>query len=59
MSKGLNLKSHSGFNSECKIHFKSIVSPENETDFNYLSMFFKARYISDENKKKAILIEEE
>lgn len=59
MSKVLNSKSHSAFNSDYKINFNSIVSPENETDFDYLSKFFKTRNISNENKKKELLIEEE
>jgi len=59
MSNVLNLKKNARFNSEYKLNFNSIVCPENESDFDYLSKYFKFRNITDEKKKEAMLKEEE
>lgn len=46
-------------NSEYKLQFKSIICPENECDFAYISKYLKVRNITSESKKKALLKEEE
>jgi hypothetical protein len=40
------------------LNFTSLILPENEKDYNYLSKFFKIGAISDEEKIKTLLDKE-
>ena len=52
-------KHYSDYNSQFKLRFKSIVCHENESNFHYLSKYLKVRNIPDEQKKEALIKEEE
>jgi len=59
MSKNLNKHNNFNLNANFFIQFKSIICPENEKDYYYISKFYKTKEISNDEKKKELLKQEE
>lgn len=55
MINSVNAQNFSNSVSKSNLNFNSIICPEREKDFIYLSKYFKLKIISDEKKKEDLL----